>query len=172
MIGEILPEVVACAEAFGDAPDDELFPAEEALLARAVQTRRSEFATGRRCARSALGALGLAPAPILPGQAGAPQWPSGIVGSITHCAGYRAAAVAQTSEVMTIGLDAEPAQWLPGDVLELVALPGERARLRDLAPRRRAPAGTGCFSAPRNPSTRHGFRWRTVGSALPMRISP
>jgi 4'-phosphopantetheinyl transferase EntD len=133
VIGEILPEVVACAEAFGDAPDDELFPAEEALLARAVQTRRSEFATGRRCARNALGALGLAPVPILPGQAGAPQWPSGIVGSITHCAGYRAAAVAQTSEVMTIGLDAEPAQWLPGDVLELVALPGERARLRDLA---------------------------------------
>ena len=133
MISEILPAGVECAEAFGDQPEAALFPAEEALLARAVQKRRREFATGRHCARSALGALGIGPAPILPGQAGAPQWPSGIVGSITHCAGYRAAAVARASEVVTIGLDAEPAEWLPPEVLGLVARPDERDRLRDLA---------------------------------------
>jgi 4'-phosphopantetheinyl transferase EntD len=132
MIGEILPAAVACAEAFGDQSEAALFPAEEALIARAVQKRRSEFATGRHCARTALGALGIAPAAILPGQAGAPQWPPGIVGSITHCAGYRAAAVARASEVMTIGLDAEPALPLPGEVLPMVALPGERDRIRDL----------------------------------------
>jgi 4'-phosphopantetheinyl transferase EntD len=133
MISEILPAVVASAEAFGDPSEAALFPAEEALIARAVQKRRSEFATARHCARTALGGLGIAPAPILPGQGGAPQWPPGIVGSITHCAGYRAAAVARASEVITIGLDAEPAQRLPGGVLELVALPAERARLRELA---------------------------------------
>ena len=133
MISEILPAVVECAEAFGDPPDAALFPAEEALLARAVEKRRREFATGRQCARSALGVLGIGPAPILPGQGGAPQWPSGIVGSITHCAGYRAAAAARASEVVTIGLDAEPAQSLPGEVLGLVTRPDERDRLRDLA---------------------------------------
>ena len=133
MISEILPEVVASAEAFGDLPDAALFPAEEALIARAVQKRRREFATGRQCARTALGALGIAAVPILPGQGGAPQWPSGIVGSITHCAGYRAAAVARAGEVKTIGLDAEPAQTLPAEVLGLVALPDERDRLSDLA---------------------------------------
>jgi 4'-phosphopantetheinyl transferase EntD len=125
VIGEILPEVVASAEAFGDPPGAVLFPAEEALIARAVQKRRSEFATGRRCARDALGALGFEPAPILPGQGGA--------GAITHCAGYRAAAVARAGDVITIGLDAEPAQPLPGEVLGLVTLPDERDRLRDLA---------------------------------------
>ena len=125
--------MVECAEEFGDPPEAALFPAEEALLARAVEKRRREFATGRQCARSALGALGIGPAPILPGQGGAPQWPSGIVGSITHCAGYRAAAVARASEVVTIGLDAEPAGSLPGEVLGLVTLPDERDRLRDLA---------------------------------------
>jgi 4'-phosphopantetheinyl transferase EntD len=133
VISEILPEVVASAEAFGDPPDAALFPAEEALIARAVPKRRTEFATGRHCARTALGALAIAPAPILPGQGGAPQWPPGIVGSITHCDGYRAAAVARASEVITIGLDAEPAQWLPAEVLQLVALPDERDRLGDLA---------------------------------------
>jgi 4'-phosphopantetheinyl transferase EntD len=123
VISEILPEVVASAEAFGDPPDAALFPDEETLIARAVPKRRREFTTGRHCARSALGALGIAPVPIRPGQGGAPQWPSGIVGSITHCAGYR---------------DAEPAQWLPAEVLGLVALPDERDRLGDLA--RAAPA--------------------------------
>ena len=54
-------------------------------------------------------------------------------GSITHCAGYRAAAVASTREVLTIGLDAEPNETLPDGVLDHVSLPGERARLRDLA---------------------------------------
>ena len=133
MISEILPAVVASAEAFDDPADAALFPAEEALIARAVQKRRREFATGRHCARAALGGLGIAPVPILPGQGGAPQWPPGIVGSITHCAGYRAAAVARAGEVVTIGLDAEPAQWLPAEVLGLVALPDERDRLLDLA---------------------------------------
>ena len=110
-----------------------LFPEEEALLARAVDKRRREFATARDCARGALAALGVAPVPILRGERGAPQWPPGIVGSITHCAGYRAAAVARASDVLTIGLDAEPDEMLPDGVLGSVSLPGERERLRDLA---------------------------------------
>ena len=72
-------------------------------------------------------------APILRGYRGAPLWPDGIVGSITHCAGYCAAAVARKQDLLTIGLDAEPNAALPGGVLELISLPAERARLRELA---------------------------------------
>ncbi len=133
MIERILPAQVACVEAFEDSPDVVLFPEEEALLAGAVDKRRREFTTARACARGALAALGVAPAPILRGERGAPQWPPGIVGSITHCAGYRAAAVARAREVLTIGLDAEPDDVLPGGVLGKVSTPGERARLLDLA---------------------------------------
>jgi 4'-phosphopantetheinyl transferase EntD len=133
MIEKLLPAGVAYAEAFTDPPDTALFPEEQALLARAVDKRRREFATARGCARRALGDLGVAPAPILRGERGEPQWPPGIVGSITHCAGYRAAAVARVGDVVTIGLDAEPNGALPDGVLDVVSLPGERARLRDLA---------------------------------------
>ena len=133
MIEEILPARVACAEAFGDPPDTVLFPEEEALLGRAVEKRRREFATARGCARNALAALGVAAAPILPGERGAPRWPPGVVGSITHCAGYRAAAVARARDMLSIGVDAEPDEDLPDGVLAAVSLPGERARLRDLA---------------------------------------
>ncbi len=133
MIEEILPAAAAGAEAFDDPPGVVLFPDEEALLVRAVDKRRREFGTGRHCARRALAALGVAPVPILPGDAGAPRWPPGVVGSITHCSGYRAAAVAFAREVITIGVDAEPDQPLPDGVLGLISLPGERARLGDLA---------------------------------------
>jgi 4'-phosphopantetheinyl transferase EntD len=133
MIEKILPAGVACAEAFTDLPGVVLFPEEEAVIARAVGKRRGEFTTGRGCARTALAALGVPPVPIVPGERGAPQWPHGYVGSITHCAGYRAAAVASTGAMQTIGVDAEPDETLPEGVLDHVSLPGERARLRDLA---------------------------------------
>lgn len=133
MIEKIVPATVACAEAFADPADTVLFPAEEALVAGAADKRRREFATGRHCARTALAELGVAPAPVLRGEMGAPLWPPGIVGSITHCAGYRGAAVARARDVLTTGVDAEPDEPLPHGVLDLVALPGERERLRDLS---------------------------------------
>jgi 4'-phosphopantetheinyl transferase EntD len=129
MLEEILPPVVATDEAFGDVLDIVLFPAEEAALGRAVDKRRREFTTARACARAGLARLGLPPAPIVPGWRGAPQWPSGIVGSMTHCAGYRASAVAHVQDVLTIGLDAEPNDRLPEGVLDAIGTADERAEL-------------------------------------------
>jgi 4'-phosphopantetheinyl transferase EntD len=133
MIEKVFPVQVVCAEAFGDPPDAVLFPEEEALLARAVEKRRREFTTARHCARRALADLGTPPVPILRGERGAPQWPPGIAGSITHCAGYRAAAVARTRDVISIGLDAEPADFLPDGVLDVISLADERDRQQELA---------------------------------------
>jgi 4'-phosphopantetheinyl transferase EntD len=133
VIEEILLPAVAAAEEFGDRADAVLFPAEEAVIARAVERRRREFATGRACARAALARLGQPPVAILPGERGSPGWPPGIVGSITHCAGYRAAAVARASQVLAIGLDAEPDEPLPGGVLDVISLPAERESLAGLA---------------------------------------
>jgi len=133
VIGDILPPEVAVAEEFGDVAHVTLFPGEEAVIANAVDKRRREFTTARACARAALAKLGLPPVPIVPGLRGAPQWPPGVVGSITHCAGYRASAVARDLDVVTIGLDAEPHDTLPAGVLGAVASGGEQARLAALA---------------------------------------
>jgi 4'-phosphopantetheinyl transferase EntD len=140
MITEILPPEVTVVEAFGDVAGGMLFPAEEAVIARAVDKRRREFSTGRACAHAALVKLGLPPAPILRGPQGAPQWPDGVVGSITHCAGYRAAAVARAQDVLTVGLDAEPDQALPHGVLDRISLAEERAWLRETATRPGGPS--------------------------------
>jgi 4'-phosphopantetheinyl transferase EntD len=132
VIGDILPPGVAAEEAFGDLPDTLLFPEEEEVIAKAVDKRRREFTTARACARAALAKLGLPAVPIVPGPRGAPQWPAGVVGSITHCDGYRACAVARDSDIVTIGLDAEPHDRLPDGVLDAVSLAPERARLAEL----------------------------------------
>ena len=133
MIEDILPSEVSAAEAFADLPGVTLFPEEEAVVARAVDKRRREFTTARGCARAALAGLGLPPVPIVPGLRGAPQWPAGVVGSMTHCAGYRAAAVARAQDVVTVGLDAEPAEPLPDGIRDIVTVAGERAWLDELS---------------------------------------
>jgi 4'-phosphopantetheinyl transferase EntD len=127
VIEELLPSSVAYAEAFDDHSAVELFPAEEAVIARAVDKRRREFSTVRYCARQALKSLGLPPVPILPGERGAPTWPDGVVGSMTHCLGYRAAALAFSRDIVTVGIDAEPDEPLPDGVLDAIALPSERS---------------------------------------------
>jgi len=133
MIEEILTPCVASAEAFGDVPEAGLFPEEQAVVANAIGARQREFGTVRRCARQALAELGIPAVPLLPGEGRAPQWPDGVVGSMTHCAGYRAAAVARAPAIAAVGIDAEPNEPLPEGVLRLVSLGEERARLAELA---------------------------------------
>lgn len=136
MLERILPATVVVAASREDL-GGEVYPEEEAVLGRAVEKRRREFATGRACARRALAQLGIAPQAIPAGPRGEPQWPGGVVGSITHCTGYRACAVARATEVETLGIDAEVDAPLPGGVLADIALPQERrwvARLESQAP--------------------------------------
>jgi 4'-phosphopantetheinyl transferase EntD len=129
MLESILPAGVEYQECFGEAPGGVLFPVEEQVIAHAVPARRREYATVRSCARACLGRLGYPRVPILPGVGGAPIWPAGVRGSLTHCAGYTAAAVAPLAQVSGIGIDAEPDAPLPDGVLELVATPAEQAHL-------------------------------------------
>ncbi|GAA2487346.1 4'-phosphopantetheinyl transferase family protein [Streptomyces gobitricini] len=129
MIERILPPYVTAVEAFTDPPGARLFPEERAVVAGAAQGRRREFTTVRHCARLALGTLGRPPVPLLPDADGAPRWPEGVVGSMTHCrGGYRAAAVALRSAARAVGVDAEPHRPLRDGVLATVARPAERAR--------------------------------------------
>src|SRR6185437_9189036 len=118
MLAEILPAEAIVAEVFGTELDQgELFPQEAAAIARAVPKRRGEFTAVRVCARSAFARLGLQAAPVIPGPAGEPQWPDGIVGRITHCAGYGATVIARDSQIEALGIDAEPHSELPDGVL-------------------------------------------------------
>ncbi|TWF95540.1 4'-phosphopantetheinyl transferase family protein [Saccharopolyspora dendranthemae] len=133
MIERVLPGGVAWDEAFTDPPQAWLFEEEEREIARSVDKRRREFTTVRHCARNALAGIGVPAVPLLPGERGAPGWPPGVVGSMTHCAGYRAAVVGRDDSVRTAGIDAEPHDQLPDGVLDAISLPAERAMLTTLS---------------------------------------
>jgi 4'-phosphopantetheinyl transferase EntD len=125
-MGAIVPPGVVVAESRdprdGYAP---LHPDEEPVVARALDKRRRDFAAGRFCARRALAALGFDGGAVLAGPSREPLWPPGVVGSITHCRGYCAAAVGWEAEIGSIGIDAEPHLSLEPGVAALVCTTAE-----------------------------------------------
>jgi 4'-phosphopantetheinyl transferase EntD len=134
LLPAVLPDLVFAAELYDDPPDLLPLPEEEPLVARSVAKRRNEFVTVRHCARIALGEIGVGPVPILKGEKGEPCWPDGVVGSLTHCEGFRGAVVGRQGEVRSVGIDAEPHDVLPRGVLDAISLPVERSQLSALPP--------------------------------------
>nr|WP_277611155.1 4'-phosphopantetheinyl transferase superfamily protein [Streptomyces scabichelini] len=102
------------------------------MVENAVAARTWEYTTVRWAAAQCMRRLGRIPAPLLPGRLGAPRWPDGLVGSLTHCAGYRAAVVAHASAVSGLGIDAEPDEPLPDTVVGHIASAGELQHLAAL----------------------------------------
>jgi 4'-phosphopantetheinyl transferase EntD len=138
LVSSVLPAPgssgLAYSEVYDDPPGLAPLPEEEPLIAKSVAKRRNEFITVRHCARIALAELGLPPAPILKGDKGEPCWPDGVVGSLTHCTGYRGAVVGRTGEVRSVGIDAEPHDVLPNGVLGAISLPEERGEIPQKLP--------------------------------------
>jgi 4'-phosphopantetheinyl transferase EntD len=134
LLTAVLPDVsgLVSAELYHDPPELSPMPEEEPLIARSVAKRRNEFVTVRHCARVAMGRLGISEGPILKGEKGEPRWPEGLVGSLTHCEGYRGAVVGRSTAVRSVGIDAEPHGVLPDGVLDAISLPVERHEIAAL----------------------------------------
>jgi 4'-phosphopantetheinyl transferase EntD len=127
--------------------DEALFPEELAVVAHAVAKRRAEFGVGRLCAKRALAALGIVPAPLLPNRHRAPAWPAGIVGSIAHTTGYCAAVVTRTAEADGIGLDVERDVPLEETLEQRICIAAERRWLDGQPAAERGRLGMLIFSA-------------------------
>lgn len=70
-------------------------------------SRVAEFVAGRYCAERAIAALLGRREPVGRAADHAPRWPTGLVGSITHCEDVAAAAVIRTGRVAGLGIDVE-----------------------------------------------------------------
>lgn len=138
LVSSVLPDYASqdleYAELYSDPPGLTPLPEEELLIAKSVAKRRNEFITARYCARIALGRLRVPPVSILKGDKGEPCWPDGVVGSLTHCSGYRGAVVGRSAAVRSVGIDAEPHEMLPNGVLDVISLPEERSEMRRKLP--------------------------------------
>lgn len=127
-------DVIACEGRPTLAHEHTLFPDEKACIARAVDKRRAEFATARHLARTALAMLGVPAQSLCSNPDRSPRWPAGTIGSITHTYTYCAVAVAASSKVRSIGLDAEVSGALPKDLISIVCTKRERQSLALLSP--------------------------------------
>jgi 4'-phosphopantetheinyl transferase EntD len=134
-LGAILPAGAVAAEICEDGTEGllaGLYEEERLAIDGASERRQREFAAGRACARHALALLGLPPVAMPVAETGAPVWPDGIVGSITHKGAYRAAAVAFAGDLSGLGIDAELDAPLPAGVLERIASPAEIETVKSL----------------------------------------
>lgn len=124
-----------------------LLPEEAAHLGRATFERVQEFAAGRLCARRAMAEFGISEFPIRVGDDRQPLWPESLAGSITHTAGFCAAAVALRGCAGALGLDSEVVGDIKPEIWPRICVPAEIAWVRSLAAAEQAAAVTLIFSA-------------------------
>lgn len=105
---------------------DALHAEERDAIGSMAAARQAEFATARACARAALVDLGIAAA-VPRSAGGAPLWPDGVTGSITHTKGF-CLAVASTA-VGAVGLDAELIHRMKPAIERRILVDQERDRL-------------------------------------------
>lgn len=109
------------ARPFSKAELQQLRSAELQLSDSAVPTRIRDFTRGRLAAHKALQQLGERAAEGIGASAnGAPLWPRGVVGSISHCDKAVAAVVAHDEQLRGIGIDVEVEQPLELGIVDAV----------------------------------------------------
>ena len=124
------PELMIGCRALRPGDEFALLPVEATHLANAVATVRRASGSARIVARALLRSLGCLE-PLLPRTTGgAPRWPDGFVGSLAHDSDFAVAAVARASRMTSVGIDIEPALPAPAELMDPVATPAERRRLR------------------------------------------
>jgi 4'-phosphopantetheinyl transferase EntD len=146
-IRTLFPHTVAVRDRRIPGDPAELHPAEAQDVARAVPKRIAEFAAGRACARAALAELGVHEFALRAAPDRQPLWPEGFVGSITHTAGFCAAAVAPRASMLAVGLDTEIVGAPTQDIWSTISRSEELAWVQSLSAGERPAAVTLLFAA-------------------------
>src|ERR1044071_3567794 len=147
LISRILAPGIFGAEMEDVGQQIRLPPEEEMLVAKAADKRRRDFTLGRTCARAALEQMGHRGAVIGKAGDGAPCWPTGVLGSITHAKGYAAALVGDARQFCGIGVDAERLGGVTQELWPRLFNAAERRYLSSLDSAAQMLAATLFFSA-------------------------
>jgi 4'-phosphopantetheinyl transferase EntD len=132
-LGNLFPVGVVAAELLSPAPHTVLTEAELASVSHCAAKRIDDFTRGRACAHRGLAELGIHNFSLLSGEKREPVWPQGIVGSITHTAGFAAAVVARgQGSIASLGIDCETIESVSPELWERICTPAEQARLAQL----------------------------------------
>lgn len=108
---------------------ESLFASERAAVAKAVDKRRREFATGRYLARQALSAMALPAVALVQRPDRAPQWPQGVIGSISHSDAQAWVVASRSGPLLGLGADIERLGRLHSDLHDKLFTAAERAQI-------------------------------------------
>jgi 4'-phosphopantetheinyl transferase EntD len=103
-----------------------LLPEEIAAFANSVVKVRRASGAARIVARELLSRLGYVHCSLRKSKSGATIWPDGITGSLAHDSRVALAAIARHDQVNAVGIDVEPTELLPPDLLDIVTTSQER----------------------------------------------
>ena len=113
--------------ALGD--EHALTPEEAIAFTKSVPAVRRASGAARIVARELLTKISIGGCSLPKASSGAPIWPNGVVGSMSHDPRIAVAAIALRRDYVALGIDIEPAEPLPSDSLDLIATPQERAAI-------------------------------------------
>jgi 4'-phosphopantetheinyl transferase EntD len=108
--------------------DERALLAEEAIVSTGKKSRRASGAA-RIVARELLARAGYGAGAIPKLPSGAPIWPAEMVGSLAHDSRLAVAAIASRRRFANVGIDVEPAEALPAELLNVIATPLEQSAL-------------------------------------------
>lgn len=151
-------------------PTTDLLPSEMEATEGWTLQRRTQFGLGRECARRALERLGYGAGEIPFDEEGAPVWPRGTVGSISHKRQSCVAVVGRASEFGGVGIDLEldNHETVEQELVERVCCTdGERQQIVALRAEFRSPAtaflaAKEAFFKLQFPKTRRQLDWCDV----------
>jgi len=116
---ETTPDLELASVALGNPQDVLAILGEPSSLRNAVPKRRAEFIAGRHASALALSRFGCVEA-VQRERTGAPRWPVGFVGSISHGAGVAVAVASSSRDYRGLGIDVE--EWMSdAQCVEIVA---------------------------------------------------
>ena len=131
-IGELgLPRILIGHRVITPGDEHALMPEEAKAWSQSVTAVRRASGAARIVARELLTQIGLSNCPLPKASSGAPIWPNGVVGSLSHNPRIAVAAIGLHRDYAALGVDIELAEPLPPNVLDLIATSQERAAIGD-----------------------------------------
>jgi 4'-phosphopantetheinyl transferase EntD len=144
---ELFPQGALAAELRGSGDPAALLPDEWQSHRTAVPKRIQEFAAGRACAHRLLAEFGIIDFPIKAALDRQPLWPTTLVGSITHTAGFCAVVVAPKKILSSVGIDSEIKGSVKPELWRSICTASETRWLHSLPDVEQTLAATLIFSA-------------------------
>lgn len=125
-----VPGILVEHRVIAEGDEFALMVGERDAFANSVTKVQRASGAARIIARELMVRLGAQACAIPKSVSGAPVWPNGVAGSLSHDAEIAIAAVALRRRMLSVGVDVEPAAALDPDLLPLVATAGERRSLQ------------------------------------------